>query len=81
MKFKTCLNCPLGSDSGTFSMLWPLHFQRVASKVKGFICIKLVGGKEKLKACWGNVVIGQAHSISLARTHIPLARAQTDGRT
>ena len=50
-------------------MLWPLHFQHVASKVKGFICIKLVGGKQNLMACWGNVVIGQAHSISLARTH------------
>lgn len=34
-------------------MLWPLHFQHVASKVKGFICIKLVGGETEVEGLLG----------------------------
>lgn len=82
MKSKTCFNFSRGGSAETFSMLClaPPSLTR-GFQGQGFICIKLVGEKEDLKAFKGDVSMGQAHSISLARTHIPLARAQTYSRT
>lgn len=77
MNSKTRFNFSLGSGSETYSMLCVALLSFTCGfQDQGFICIELVGEKEDLKVFKGNVSMGQALSISLARTHIPLATAQ-----